>query len=235
MLTHLIKIQETFLFWISCNDGYYRNVCSNREGPPTDRAWCEESSEMHEWKEGSRPRGHPRACPEVLRRPTTPGESLTESVFQTYFKISTNVHVPKENNPASLKKYCPIELTSVVMKCFEKGIKDFIFSFLLSSLDPLQLSYQSNTCMDDAISSLHPFPPGPHEEKLCEAAVYWLQFCFQRHSPPLGSSVYDLVMNRSGYWHRCPNSIWIWNKLTIPLNPVKFIFDINPIGIWNTL
>ncbi|KAF7660714.1 hypothetical protein LDENG_00277300, partial [Lucifuga dentata] len=65
--------------------------------------------------------------------------SLTQSVVPTCFKKFTII--PKNNSPASLKDYRSVGLTSMVIKCFEKLIKDHICSTLPSSLDPLQFTY----------------------------------------------------------------------------------------------
>ena len=52
--------------------------------------------------------------------------SVAHSVIPTCFKTSTIIPVPKKTSPACLNDYHPIALTSVVMKCFERLIKDFI-------------------------------------------------------------------------------------------------------------
>lgn len=78
--------------------------------------------------------------------------SLAHSVVPSCFKKSTIIPVPKKTNPACLNDYRPVALTSVVMKCFERLIKDFICSSLPGSLDPLQFAYRPNRSTDDAIS-----------------------------------------------------------------------------------
>ncbi|KAK1799599.1 hypothetical protein P4O66_000478 [Electrophorus voltai] len=56
----------------------------------------------------------------------------------------------------SMNDYRPVALTSVVMKCFEKLVRDFIISSLPSHLfmDPLQFAYRQNRSTDDAIAHL---------------------------------------------------------------------------------
>jgi hypothetical protein len=47
-------------------------------------------------------------------------------------------------------------LTSVIMKCFERLVKDYITSTLPETLDPLQFAYCPNRSTDDAIAiTLH--------------------------------------------------------------------------------
>uniref|UniRef100_A0A3P8QH73 Reverse transcriptase domain-containing protein n=1 Tax=Astatotilapia calliptera TaxID=8154 RepID=A0A3P8QH73_ASTCA len=72
----------------------------------------------------------------------------------TCFKESIIVPVPKKPHPASLNDYRPVALTSVVMKCFERLVRDFIISSLPDTLDPLQFAYRPNRSTDDAISHL---------------------------------------------------------------------------------
>lgn len=77
--------------------------------------------------------------------------SLAQSVVPTCFKRSTIVPVPKNASPACLNDYRPVALTSVVMKCFERLVKDYICSSLPSTLDPLQFAYRPNRSTDDAV------------------------------------------------------------------------------------
>ncbi|KAK1800056.1 hypothetical protein P4O66_006556, partial [Electrophorus voltai] len=76
--------------------------------------------------------------------------SLTLGIVPSSFKRSTIVPVPKKPRPSDLNNYRPVALTSVMMKCFEKPIRDFI----TSSLDPLQFAYRHNRSTDDAIAHL---------------------------------------------------------------------------------
>ncbi|KAK1789901.1 hypothetical protein P4O66_002203 [Electrophorus voltai] len=80
---------------------------------------------------------------------------ITESHYRpSSFKRSTIVLVPKKPQPSGLNDYLPVALTSVVMKCFEKQVRDFITSSLPASLDPLQFAYCHNCSTNDAIAHL---------------------------------------------------------------------------------
>jgi len=68
--------------------------------------------------------------------------SLDESVFPVSFKWSTIVPVPKTASPARLNNYRLVALTSVVMKLFERLIKDYICAFLPPSMVLLQFAYR---------------------------------------------------------------------------------------------
>ncbi len=64
------------------------------------------------------------------------------------------VTVPKNSKPSCLNDYCPVALTSTVMKVFERLLKNHIFSSMPATLDPLQFAYRPNRSTDDAISQV---------------------------------------------------------------------------------
>ncbi|KAK1800318.1 hypothetical protein P4O66_000209 [Electrophorus voltai] len=80
--------------------------------------------------------------------------SLMDDIVPSCFKRSTIVPVPKKTRPSYLNDYRPVALTSVVMKCFEKLVRDFITSSLPASIDPLQFAYHHNRSTDDTIAHL---------------------------------------------------------------------------------
>ncbi|KAF0029312.1 hypothetical protein F2P81_018417 [Scophthalmus maximus] len=80
--------------------------------------------------------------------------SLAQSTVPTCFKMSTIIRVPKKSSPAGMNDYRPVALTSVVMKCFERLVKDHVCFSLPCTLDPLQFAYRSNRSTDDAISQV---------------------------------------------------------------------------------
>ena len=56
--------------------------------------------------------------------------SLSQSAVPTCFKMSTIVPVSKKAKVTELNDYRHVALTSVIMKCFEKLVKDHITSTL---------------------------------------------------------------------------------------------------------
>jgi hypothetical protein len=64
-------------------------------------------------------------------------QSLSQSAVPTCFKRATIVPVPKKAKVTELNDYCPVALTSVIMKCFKRLVKDHITSTLPDNLDPL--------------------------------------------------------------------------------------------------
>jgi hypothetical protein len=67
--------------------------------------------------------------------------------------MSTIVPVAKKAKVTELNDYCPVALTSVIMKCFERLVKDHITSTLPDNLDPFQFAYRPNRSTDDAIAT----------------------------------------------------------------------------------
>ena len=94
-----------------------------------------------------------RACDDLLAPVFTIifNLSLAQSTVPTCFKMSTIIPEPKNASPAGMNNYRPVALTSVVMKCFERLVKDHICSSHQGTLDPLQFAYRSNRSTDDAI------------------------------------------------------------------------------------
>ncbi len=81
-------------------------------------------------------------------------ESLATSVVPTSFKKSVIIPVPKNSKPPCLNDYRLVALTSIVMKVFERLLKNHICSFIPATLDPLQFAYRPNRSTDDAISQV---------------------------------------------------------------------------------
>ncbi len=79
--------------------------------------------------------------------------SLSQAVVSTCFKSTTITPGPKKSPVSCLNDYCPIALTPIMMKCFERLVMHHIKSNLPNTLDPLQFAYRPNRSMDDAISS----------------------------------------------------------------------------------
>ncbi len=77
---------------------------------------------------------------------------ISPSLVPTYFKKSVIIPMPENNKPSCLNDYRPVALTSIVMKVFERLVKNHICSSIPVTLDPLQFAYRPNRSTDDAIS-----------------------------------------------------------------------------------
>jgi hypothetical protein len=80
--------------------------------------------------------------------------SLSQSVVSTCFKMPTIVPVPKKVKVSELNDYQPVALTSIIIKCFERLVKDHITSTLPNTHK--NGHYRPNRSEDDAIAiTLH--------------------------------------------------------------------------------
>ncbi len=70
-------------------------------------------------------------------------ESLVTSGVPTSFNKSVIIPVPKNSKPSCLNDYCPVALTSIVMKVFERLLKNHICSSIPVTSDPLQFASTS--------------------------------------------------------------------------------------------
>ena len=66
--------------------------------------------------------------------------------------MATIVPVPKKSKITELNAYRPVAVTSVIMKCFERLVKNHITSTFPATLDPLQFAQRPNRSTDDAIA-----------------------------------------------------------------------------------
>ncbi len=74
--------------------------------------------------------------------------------FPPPLKKSVIIPVPKNSKPSCLNDYRPVALTSIVMKVFERLLKNHICSSIPVTLDTLQFAYRPNRPTDDAISQV---------------------------------------------------------------------------------
>ena len=72
--------------------------------------------------------------------------------------MATIVPVPKKAKVTELNDYRPVLLTSVIMKCFERLVKDHITSNLPVTPDPKKFAYRPNRSTDDTIAITLPYP-----------------------------------------------------------------------------
>ncbi len=74
--------------------------------------------------------------------------------FPPPLKKSVIIPVPNNSKPSCLNDYRPVALASIVMKVFERLLKNHICSSIPATLDPLQFAYRPNRSADDAISQV---------------------------------------------------------------------------------
>ncbi len=81
-------------------------------------------------------------------------ESLATSLVPTFFKKSV-IPVPKNSKPSCLNDYRLVAFTSIVMKAFERLVKNHICSSIPVTLDPLQFAQIDLLTMPSLTSHIH--------------------------------------------------------------------------------
>ncbi len=81
-------------------------------------------------------------------------KSLYLQKIPKLWKEAIVVPIRKTRYPKTLNDFRPVALTSLVMKCFEKFVRDKLLLKTQSLLDPLQFAYQARRGVEDASSTL---------------------------------------------------------------------------------
>ena len=79
--------------------------------------------------------------------------SLDQTKVPSCFKTATIIPMPKKPQMTSLNDYQLIGLTPIMMKCFERLIKEHITSRLPATFDPFQFACWPNHSSEGAIST----------------------------------------------------------------------------------
>ena len=80
--------------------------------------------------------------------------SLNELGSPAIWKSAIVIPVPKTNRASQPNDYRPVALTSIIMKCFERLVMQFLFPSVSHLLDKLQFAYQPKKSVNDAVVSL---------------------------------------------------------------------------------
>jgi len=102
--------------------------------------------------------------------------SLTQGKVPLLWKESTIVPVAKSASPKELNDYRPVALTSLVMKSFERLIRDFLMNKVQELLDPMQFAYRPNRGVEDATPTLFNFLYKHLEGKKTHARLLFADF-----------------------------------------------------------
>ncbi|KAK3517048.1 hypothetical protein QTP70_033835 [Hemibagrus guttatus] len=95
--------------------------------------------------------------PEMLTPPRlfiqyhSPQQMYTQTTVPTCLKTTTII--PKHSSAECLNDFCPVALTPIVMKCFEKLVLSHLIASLPPTLDPHQFAYHPNRSTEDTIST----------------------------------------------------------------------------------
>ncbi|XP_058501411.1 protein FAM169B-like [Solea solea] len=102
--------------------------------------------------------------------------SLIQAVVPPCFKSATIIPVPKKPTITCRNDFRPVALTTTIMKCFERVVKDHIISILPPSYDPLQFAYKPNRSTEVAISTALHLSLEHLEDKNTHVRMLFLDF-----------------------------------------------------------
>ena len=120
--------------------------------------------------------------------------SLSQSVTPTCFKRNTIAPVPKRFKVACLNDYCPVAITSVIMKCFEMLVMTHINPITPHTLDPLQFAYRPNRSTDGVISiAFH-----TAHSHLDKSGNNYMRMLFKDYSSVFNTIVHSLLITKLG-------------------------------------
>ena len=77
-------------------------------------------------------------------------QSIDSCSIPVIWKTAEIIPVPKKSPPICNNDYRPVALTSIIMKCFEKIVKNLLCQQVKQYIDPYQFAYTSNRCVEDA-------------------------------------------------------------------------------------
>ena len=99
---------------------------------------------------------------------------LLEGKIPNLWKLSAISPLPKKSNPKSNNDYRPIALTSVIMKCFEKIIKEKLLKYV--DLDNYQYAYKRGCSTKDACIGLDYFLRSHLDKPSTYARILFVDF-----------------------------------------------------------
>ncbi|XP_030272344.1 uncharacterized protein LOC115581424 [Sparus aurata] len=144
----------------SCDFTQNISALKNSLVPLTDFVICKDQVTALLKKTNIRKAAGPDAvCGRTLRYCANQLSEVFSTLFQMcvnhcqlplIWKSSTIIPIPKTKNPEQLTEFRPVALTSLIMKIFEKILKDEIVSLVYDKLDPLQFAYQPGKGVEDA-------------------------------------------------------------------------------------
>ena len=157
--------------------------------------------------------------------------SLELCTVPSCFKKSVIIPVPKKSSPQCMNDYRPVALTSVIMKCFEKIVLNFINALLPKNFDTFQFAYRPQRNIDDAIAiNIHEIL------NHCESKNTYARVLFIDYSSAFNTIVpaqlYSKLLNELNFPHSLCN--WILNFLLNRPQVVKIGNKLSSTLILNT-
>ena len=123
------------------------------------------------------------------------------------WKLSAISPLPKKSNPKSNNDYRPIALTSVIMKCFEKIIKEKLLKYV--DLDNYQYAYKRGCSTKDACIGIDYFLRSQLAKPSTYACILFVDFAFAFNTIGLSNNIRELKSQKLETEVRVSNQLYI--------------------------
>jgi hypothetical protein len=161
--------------------------------------------------------------------------SLNEGQIPKQWKTSEIIPVPKKTPPTCLNDYRPIALTSVMMKCFEKVVKNLLNDQIKNQTDSYQFAYTQKRCVEDASLCLIDYTLKHVDQANSSAKKHFVKILFIDFSSAFNTIQPHLMMKKLYEMNVSSTLIlWINDFLTEHLQYVKFLDTISNTIVINT-
>jgi len=162
-------------------------------------------------------------------------QSLDNSCIPSIWKTSEIIPVPKRNPPACNNDYRPVALTPIMMKCFEKVMKNVLCAQVSAHVDDLQFAYRKNRCVEDATLSLTDYVLQHLDKPNSRDHKHYAKILFVDFSSAFNTIQPHLMMQKLNCMGVNANMIlWINDFLTGRLQYVKFLDCCSDMLVTNT-
>ena len=150
--------------------------------------------------------------------------SVDRGIIPTMWKTSEIVPLPKKASPVCNNDYRPVALTSIIMKCLEKLIKNLLVEQVKSFTDPYQFAYAKCRCVDDATLSLTDFVLKHVDKPNSTSKKYYAKILFVDFSSAFNTIQPHLMMSKLNAMNVNPFLIlWVNEFLTSRTQYVKYL------------
>ena len=162
-------------------------------------------------------------------------QSLNSGIIPTIWKTSEIIPVPKKSNPTCYNDYRPIALTSIIMKCLERLVKNILCEQVKPYTDCYQFAYCKNRCVEDCTLSLIDYVLQHVDKSNSKDHKYFVKILYVDFSSAFNTIQPHILMQKLSVMNVNPKLIlWLNNFLTSRPQYVKFLDSHSDVIITNT-
>ena len=151
-------------------------------------------------------------------------QSLDQVNIPKLWKTSEIIPVPKRSPPKCDNDYRPVALTAILMKCFEKVVKNRLQTYVSTYTDPYQFAYACNRCVDDATLALTDYVLEHLDNANTTSRKYYSKILFIDFSSAFNTIQPHIMMKKLGDMKvHLTLVLWIREFLTQRPQYVKYV------------